>query len=241
MAKTNKYKIIAGLIVLIAAAHIIIPSDRTISSQGICTTSVQRDKFAITLQIKSLAPNPAESLRRAQAVSDQVVRSIMTLDDDSIEMQTRNIFSFERQEWHRDQPRNLGIETQIDLEVTTNNRETINAIINQTQNIQGGAQIFPRDMRNFTSKRLIDQATADCLADAIKDARDKARAMASADRARVGRLITADFMNAGTDFHPIMPRGRVMALQADMGSGGDYLQSADGEITIRVNATFRLR
>jgi len=215
------------------------PGDRTISSQGVCTTNVQRDKFAITLQIQSLAPNPAESLRRAQTVADQVARGIMTLEDESIEMQTRNIFSFERQEWHRDQPRNLGIQTQIDLEVTANNRETINAIMNQTQNIQG-AQIFPQNLRNFTSKKLTDQATADCLADAIKDAREKAQAMASGDRARVGRLITADFMNARTDsIHPIMARGAVMAMQAD--SGGDYLQSADGEITIRVNATFRLR
>ena len=233
----NKYKILAAIVAIIAAGHIMTGTERTVSSQGVCQATVKRDKFAITLQIKALAPNAAESLRQVQSVADEVARGIMTLADDTTEMQTKNIFSFEKSEWHNNSQRNLGVESQIDLEITTNNRETINAVVNQTQNVQNG-QVFPRDMRNFTSKHLVDKATADCLSGAIKDAREKARAMASGGRARVGRMISAEFQNARTD-SPIAPR--MMAMAADAGSSGDYLQSADGEITIRVNATFRLR
>ena len=241
---TNKKMIITGVAIVLglgALNHALLP-ERTVSSRGICITNVVKDKFAITLQISNVAPNAAQSLRSVQDAASEIARGIAALNDNTVEMQTRNINSFEKTEWRNNSAINVGIQSQIDLEVTTNNRETIDAIINQTQNVRG-VQVFPRNMRNFSSKPIIDAATAACLEYAIKDARAKASAMASGDNARVGRLVSAEYE---TTRGSIMPRpwgGVQMRLAASpmMEAGGDFMQSADDEISVQVSATFRLR
>jgi len=231
--------VILALLIIFGGTYVLLGHTRTVSATGVCVAKIPRDKFSITLQIQTLDRNAAVSLRAAQAAADDVARRIRTIEDSTLEIQTTNLFSFEKTEWRNNSAIPLGIQSQIDLEVTSSNRETINAVLEIAKNVPN-AQIFPQNMRNFSSREVTDKATEDCLQTAIQDARDKAFALASGDGERLGRLVSAQFGTAQPP-HGIMPR--VMAMRADMGGGGggEFLQSAEGDLSIRVEATFRIK
>jgi len=188
--------------------------------------------------------NAAESLRAAQNAADGIVRKIRALGDASVEIQTKNIWSYEKTKWDNNSQKSLGTETQITLSVVTDNANTIDLILVSLADIKDG-EVFPENMNNFSSTAVIKDATAKCLAGAIQDARAKAQALAAGDGEQLGRLMSAEYWGGrggGIEPRPMMARMEMGAAQstADAG-GGEYIQSSDGELSVGVRATFKLR
>jgi uncharacterized protein YggE len=210
---------------------------RRISTTGVCNTKIARDKLAVTLQIKTLDKNAAASLRAAQNDADDIARQIKKIDDASLEIQTTRISSYEKTKWEKNSSILLGIESEIDLEITTGSRDTIDAILDLSA--LKNAQVFLRNMRNFSSIDVIADATEKCLRVAVVDARGKAAAIAAAAGEKVGRLILARFGASSGDAADadFIGRAAVMAKQ----SSADYIQSADGDLSVTVSATFGIR
>lgn len=211
-------------------------SHRTISATGVCNTKIARDKLAVTIQIRTLNKSAATSLRLAQNAADEVVQRIKKIDDKSLEIQTENISSYEKTKWQNNSSVSLGIESHIELEVTTASRDALDAVFTAISGIEN-AEVFPQNMRNFSSLKLMDAATAGCLQAAIADARGKAAAIAAADGEKLGRLVSAQF---GTDGSP-SPRAFLMKAARMERSSADYIQSSDSEITVAVDAAFGIR
>ena len=228
---------IIALLIIFAGAYALLGQLRSVSATGVCVAKVPRDKFAITLQIKTLHGNAAGSLRAVQNNAEHIAQRVRLIDDNTLEIQTKNIFSYEKTEWKNNSSVVLGIESQIDLEITTSGRETIDAVLEIAKDVKT-AQVFPQNMRNFSSRETTDKATAECLQTAIKDARDKAASLAAGDGERLGRLVSAHFGTARSpDVQPIMLR----AAMSEANAAGDYIQSAEGDLSIKVDATFRIR
>jgi uncharacterized protein YggE len=225
----------AALAGLCAIWHASAPR-RVISATGVCDAKVQKDKFSITLQIKTLDKNAAASLRAVQNVGDVVARQIKAIQDETLEIQTTNLYSYEKTEWKNNTSVLLGIESEIDLEITTGSRGTINAVLDIAQSVRG-AEAFPKNMKNFSSREVIAAAAGECLHTAIADARNKAAAIAAGDGEKLGRLLSAQFGSAASaDVRPLMLKAASMA-SAD----AEYIQSAEGDLSIRVDAAFKIR
>jgi uncharacterized protein YggE len=218
-----------------------------VSATGVCTAKVSRDKLGITLAITALDKNAAVSLRAAQDAANTIISSIKKIDDKALEIQTARISSYEKTKWEKNTSVLIGIESAIDIDITTDNSETINSVLSVSTGDKK-VQILPRNMRNFSSRTVMDAAIAKCLEIAITDARGKAYAIATADGEKIGRLLSANFIGGGNNFadydavNILFERAPIAAGKA-MGKvmSSDYIQSSEGELSITIDATFRIR
>ncbi|MDR2268841.1 MAG: SIMPL domain-containing protein [Rickettsiales bacterium] len=237
----KKYYIagLIGIIVIAVAFYIFGASSRTVSAAGFCVAKVPRDKFSIVLQVRTLDKNAAASLRSVQSAADNIVGFIKNkIDDKTIEIQTTGLYSYEKTEWKKNQSVLLGVESHIDLEVTTSDKKTIDAVLGGIQNVKN-ARVFPQNMKNFSSRGVIDEATEKCLQEAIADARKKAAAIAAGDGETVGRLLSAAFGAARSDgMNPVLFKAASSRVRDE---SADYIQSGAGDISVRVDATFGIK
>lgn len=241
--KVAKYVVAAvifvGLVIVSDRIRSLAGLSRAISATGVCNAKVPRDKLAITLQIRALSGNAAASMRIAQNAADDIVRGIKKIGDKSLEIQTTHVSSYEKTKWEKNTEVRLGIESEIDLEITTDSKDVIIAVLDAPEVKK--AQAMPRNMRNFSSRAVIDEATAKCLQVAILDARDKAAAIAAAEGEKLGRLISAQFGagNPSGGARPFLFRAKSEAFAEE--SSGDYIQSAEGDLSVSVSATFGIK
>ncbi|MDR1027179.1 MAG: SIMPL domain-containing protein [Rickettsiales bacterium] len=205
---------------------------RTITATGVCANKVAKDKFSITLQFRAVEKTAGASLKAAQNAADDIARQIRAMGDKSIEVQTTNLYSYEKTEYVKEKSIPLGIETTLDLEIISSGKDSVAAAMNMIAGVKK-VSVFPQQLKNFSSRELTDEATAKCLEAAVQDARAKAEAIAEADGERLGRLASAALGAARTD--------NVRPLMAFKEAAADYIQTADGEISVSVSATFYVK
>jgi len=245
--QTSKTLIMTILALFAVAAIAVWPAphmrERTVSVRGECIAKVEKDRTAATLRIHTLSPDAGRSLRRAQTTYAEVTEFMRTIVDDSLELQTARFDSNERIRWdHQTQQEvHQGFETTIELAISSERREVIEDILAR---FSGTENVFPRGLSMYSSNKTLAPAIENCLKDAVRDAREKADAIARAGGARVGRMITAEFARHASPrgFQPAM---RAMALGGGPvmmeDSGSVELFSTDTEISVTVSAMFGLK
>lgn len=215
---------------------------RTIAVNGECLTTVPKDRTAITLRVVALNKSAAASMKQATNTVADITSFLKELD---VKMQTTQFNSYEKTEWDRNTQKSvsLGIETTIAIEVSADNIDTIERVLNQ---FAGRDNIFPENLRMFTSAEAMKPILEDCLGTAVENARMRANALASGDKKRAGRMLavsygassggvavpTANFMRKVS--------GAVMEMAAAMDTGGS-LVSRDTEVSVTVSAVFEIK
>ena len=245
--KKNKKYVVAAVVAaaVLGAGWLYFGTGRVIAVTGECNTKIQRNKFSITFDIKSLDKDAVVSMRDVQNAADEVVKHIKKIDDKTLEIQTKDISSYEKTKWEKNTQVSLGIESEIRLEIMTKQKETITAILGGMPAVKN-AKILPQRMINFSSRSAIDAAMEECLQLAMADARNKASAIATADGEKLGRLIFAQFGPSSGDNGIVQARvsfANVMRapMAAAAESAGDFVQSSDGELSVRIETIFRIR
>lgn len=214
---------------------------RTITVSGECLTSAPKDKTAITLRVEVLADNTLESMR---AATTQMARITEFLKTQPVEVQTTQFNSYEKTEWNREAQKSerLGIETNIAVEISAKNIETIEKIIGQ---FAGQPNIYSENLRMFTSPEVLKPIQDKCLGVALENARERANAMVSADNKQAGKLISVS--NGTTSTEGNRPYGGVMrtmlssakAESFDMAAG--TIVAKDTDVSVVVNAVFEIK
>ncbi|MDR1826584.1 MAG: SIMPL domain-containing protein [Rickettsiales bacterium] len=248
MKKYKKHILAALCIVAVLCAGVrYFAPERTIVAVGECNEKIQRNKFAITLNITVLDKNAVASIQSVQSAADEIVRHVKKIDDNTIEIQTKNISSYEEVKWEKNTQVILGIKSSIDLEIMTKNKDTIPAILGNMP-MPGSAKVLPQRMINFSSRSVIDEAMSKCLQAAMNDARAKANAIAEADGEKLGRLVFARFGTSLGDDNGLF-RARAFSSRANVvmeasdtgGFGHDYVQSSDSELSVKVETVFKIK
>ncbi|MDR0449478.1 MAG: SIMPL domain-containing protein [Rickettsiales bacterium] len=242
----NMKKIIAiaaaASVAVVAVCALCKTGGRSISVSGECFMKIPRDKLRVAVKIRSLDKNAAASLRYAQAAADEVVGRIKKISDASMEIQTKRISSFEETTWNNNTRVVLGIRSEIVVEITTDSKETLTAVLNSMDGAKN-AEVLPQGMSNFSSPAVVAAATEECLKAATQNARAKAAAIAKADGRKVGRLVHARLGGLANDDYEtdgFMFRAAKAPMMASE-SSGDYIQSSDGDLSLSVGAVFRIR
>jgi len=214
---------------------------RKINVNGECLTSVPKDRTAITLRVTTLDKNAATSMRMATEKMADITDYLKTLD---VKMQTTDFNSYEKSEWNHvtQKSENLGIETRIAVEVSANNPEIIETILNK---FAGAEDVYTENLRMFTSQETLRPALEKCLGVALEDARARANALVEKDNLKAGKLLSVSYNNTSYDERPVA-NYRLMAakMAADSAEGisvGGSLVSKDTEITVSVSATFEIK
>ena len=215
---------------------------RTISVNGECLTTAPKDRTAITLRVTTLDKSAAESMKQATAKIAQITSFLKTQD---LMMQTTQFDSYEKTEWDRNAQKSivLGIETNIAIEVSANNIETIENVLSQ---FAGQQNVYSENLRMFTSTEAMKPILEECLGTAVENARTRAGALAAGDKKRAGKMLavaydtnvqnvvrpTANFLRSASKEMAVMDAG-VMT--------GGGIVAKDTEVSVTVSAVFEIK
>ncbi len=214
---------------------------RKINVSGECLTSVAKDRTAITLRVTTLDKNAAKSMKMATDKMAEITDYLKTID---VKMQTTEFNSYEKTEWNHElqKSENLGIETRIAIEVSANNPEIIESVLNK---FAGQPDVFTENLRMFTSSEALKPALDKCLSVALDDARARADALVSGDKLKAGKLLSVSYDNVSYGERPVANyrlMGAKMALAtAESFDTGGSIVGKDTEITVTVSATFEIK
>lgn len=209
-----------------------------ITASGQCLTTAPRDRTAITLRVQTLDKDAAISMKNASAKITEITTFLKTID---VEMQTVRFDSYTKTEWDNQSQKSidLGIETNIAIEVSAKKIETIENILSK---FAGQPNIFSENLRMFTSAETLKPAVEKCLGIAIKNARERATVIAVSDGKKLGDMISANFIETNTDNDVntmnFMSAARTKVSEINMDGG---LVSKDTEVSVNINATFQIK
>lgn len=212
---------------------------RTVAVSGECLTTAPKDRTAITLRVRSLDKNAAVSMKMASAKMSEITAFLKTLD---VEMQTTQFDSYEKTEWDREQQKSivLGIETNIAVEVSADKMDTIEVVLAKFAGVEN---VYTENLRMFTSTETMKPIMENCLGVAVKNARTRAEAIATAEGKRVGKMVAVEYGNTRTpDIRPSnFLRAAKMEVATDAAYAGGGFVSKDTEVSVGVSAVFEIR
>lgn len=213
---------------------------RKINVSGECLTSVPKDRTAITLRVTTLDKNAAISMKKATEKIAAITEYLKTID---VKMQTTEFNSYEKNEWNHElqKSENLGIETRIAVEVSANNPEIIEGVLNK---FAGESDVYTENLRMFTSSEALKPALDKCLSVALDDARARANALVVGDKLKAGKLLSVSYDNISYGERPAA-NYRLMDMSAKT-TGATFdtdgsIVGKDTEITVNVSATFEIK
>ncbi len=231
----------AAAVLALAYTYLIHPREqRSIAVSGECLTTAPKDRTAITLRVTTLDKNAAASMKKA---TEQIAQITEFLKSQDVKMQTTQFNSYEKTEWdHQNQKSvTLGIETTIAVEVSADNIEKIEAVLNK---FAGVPNVYSENIRMFTSAETIKPILEKCLGTAIENARERATAIAIADGAKLGELVSAGYGTSVNNTYSAptanFMRTKLEVASMDMAVGGG-LVSKDTELSVTVSAVFEVR
>ena len=209
-----------------------------VAVNGVCNTTVPKDKTAITLRVTTLAPTAVASMRDATA---QMAKITDYLKSQPVKMQTTQFNSYEKTEWNRDEQKSvsLGIETTVAVEVSASDMGVIENVLGQ---FAGSENVFTENLRMFSSPEVITAAQEKCLGEAVENARERANALAGGDGKRVGKMLSAAYgTNASNAIAPTNLRLAKAALTDSAFEVGGTIVASDTDVNVSVHAVFEIK
>ena len=233
--------ILCAILAIIGYTYLTPKTIDTVSTNGECLTTAPRDRTAITLRVTTLDKNALKSMRAATQQMAEINTYLAALD---VKTQTTEFNSYEKTEWNHSTQKsvNLGTETTIAVEVSADNMDIIEQVINQ---FAGQPNIYVGNLQMFTSAETLKPIMEECLGDAVRNARERANALVSGADRRVGKLLSVTYGNA--TYNAPTANYRLMAAKAvsesmDMDAGAfGTLSSKDTNVSVKVSATFEIR
>ena len=233
--------ILGAILAIIGYTYLTPTTPDTVSTNGECLTTAPRDRTAITLRVTTLDKNALKSMRAATQQMAEINSYLAALD---VKTQTTEFNSYEKTEWNHSTQKsvNLGTETTIAVEVSADNMDIIEQVINQ---FAGQPNIYVGNLQMFTSAETLKPIMEECLGDAVRNARERANALVSGADRSVGKLLSVTYGNATYDAPTA--NYRLMAAKAtaesmDMGAGAfGTLSNKDTNVSVKVSATFEIR
>lgn len=232
--------ILGAILAVIGYTYFYPETPKTVSTNGECLTTAPRDRTSITLRVTTLNKNALKSMRDATAQMAEINTFLSALD---VKTQTTEFNSYEKSEWNHTTQKsvNLGFETTIAVEVSADNMDVIEQVLNQ---FAGQPNIYVGNLQMFTSAETLQPIMEKCLGDAVKNARERANALVAGDNRTVGKLLSVSYGNATYDYNPTA-NYRLMAAKATAESmdavAFGTLTSKDTNVSIKVSATFEIR
>jgi len=231
--------VIGAILAVLGYVYLVPENPQTVSTNGECLTTAPRDRTAITLRVTTLDKNALTSMRNATTKMAEINEYLAALD---VKTQTTEFNSYEKTEWNHNTQKsiNLGFETTIAVEVSADNMDVIETVLNQ---FAGQPNIYVGNLQMFTSAETLKPIMEKCLGDAVKNARERASALVGGDNRRVGKLLNVTYGNASYDAPTANYRlmsAKAVTESMDAGAFGT-LTNKDTNVTVRVSATFEIR
>jgi uncharacterized protein YggE len=195
----NYLKMILGLLVIALIVGCVPSSDqRTINTNGQANIAVEPDLAVVYVAIETLEDTAQASKDENSRITDAVYAGLYSINIPKEEVESQNYNIYEEFDWIRDgQRESRGFRTSHTLKITTEEFDDVGEIIDAVINA-GATRI------NYINFELSDEKQSEykkqALAQASKDAREKAEAIAEGLGAKLGDIIS---VSDGTyNYHP---------------------------------------
>ncbi len=232
--------VIGAILAIVGYTYFSPETPKTVSVNGECLTTAPRDRTAITLRVTTLDKNALKSMRDATQKIAEINAYLANLD---VKSQTTEFNSYEKTEWNHTTQKsvNLGTETTIAIDVSADNMDIIEQVLNQ---FAGQPNIYVGNLQMFTSSETMQPIMEKCLGDAVRNARERANALVGGDNRVAGKLLNVSYGNATYDNNPTanyrLMTAKAVAESMDAGAFGT-LTSKDTNVRVVVSATFEIR
>ncbi|MCM1294267.1 MAG: SIMPL domain-containing protein [Muribaculaceae bacterium] len=215
---------------------------RTIAVSGECLTTAPKDRTAITLRVTTLDKSAATSMKQATTQIAAITEYLKTQD---VQMQTTEFNSYEKTEWNRtlQKSETLGIETTIAVEVSSDNMEKIEQILSRFAGVQN---VFTENLRMYTSSQAMKPILEDCLSSAVKNAQERANALAAGTGNRAGKMLAVSYGASNNAPQPyptnfLRTSAKMAMTEGAMDSVAGSIVSKDTEVSVTVSAVFEIK
>ncbi len=220
-----------------------------IDVEGECLKKISKDRYKTEVTIKfNDSKSSAVALQKSKELYTELLAFAEPLkaEDKSMEWQTTRIEVAEDKQWSSktDTFIHRGYNATLALEISTENPETLDKIISFAATKK---DMLLSGIENYVSPQKMKRETEDCLAEAITNAKSKARSITDASGDRIGKLLSAYIKsNPGPSPRTALSgisgafySAKNMAVEKAMDTG--MIQSADYDLNVRINAAFEIK
>ena len=212
-------------------------NQQTVSSSGTAVLKVTPDEADVVIAVETLEKSADDSKNKNAAIVDKVYAALYKINIPRDSIKTENFNIYEEYDWTlAGQQKSKGFRTSHTLRVTVKDFALVGKIVDAA--VDAGAtriQGVEFDLSDATKASLKKQA----LAEASKDAREKAEAIASGLNAELGKIVSVS--DSSYDYTPY-PYLRT-AMEGDMAKAefaGTEISPQELEVRANVQVVFEL-
>ncbi|MDR2934012.1 MAG: SIMPL domain-containing protein [Rickettsiales bacterium] len=250
----NENKIISiGVIVSIALAGYAIyknpsnPRDGSIFVEGVCLKKITKDRYKTEIVVEmNDEKSSAIALTKSKELYSELIDFTNKLKDtdNTIETETARIEVVEDRQWSSKTETYIdkGFNAIISLEISTENPETLDKVIAFASTKK---DMLINGIQNYVSPQKMKIETENCLAEAIANAKSKAKSITDETGDSIGKLLSANISSGGV---MPQPRGAIATMgvmnfksNPEIMMDSSIVQSASYDLNVHINATFQIK
>lgn len=213
----KSWKLILGLLVglLFVAGCVPNANQRTVNTNGEAIIEVQPDLAVVYVDVSTLEDSAELSKNENSKVTDAIYAALykIGIERDNIESQNYNIY--EEYDWSNEGRESKGFRTSHTLKITTEQFDDVGEIVDAV--VDAGGDAVRINYINFELSDELEKAyKKDALAEASKDAKEKAEAIAAGLGAKLGDIVSISDTGFYYNPYPIYAMGAAedsMALE----------------------------
>lgn len=212
-------------------------NDRRVAVTGECSRSATPDRGEITVVADFLNKDIKSAIRDATQAYERTRDAVKKLKLADMEVETSEYNVHEVQEWQKDHQVSKGFQARMGLKVSTSSVDQLGQVI------AVGAEQGLKDvgqLRMFLSDEKLNSEKGACLKTAAEHARSKAKELASALGAKIGKVYS--IREEGARLEPIRPMVAMMRAEssASLSMPAPQVEGGKQQVSISVEAVFEL-
>lgn len=212
--------------------------DRTLSTNGVATTTVEPDEMQVTFAIETLSDSAQESKDLNAQKLSAVLEALKDagIEDSAIETSYFNLY--EEFDWTEDGRKSKGFKASHTLTVESNDLTVAGSIIDAAVNA-GATRV--QGVSFTLSQQAQEDVRSEVIAKAAQNARSKAQALADGSGSRLGKLVSISDQNY--NYYPYRAYDYASAQVSieDSGFEKTTISPKSLEISANVQAVYAIR
>jgi len=233
--------VIVGLIVAVGIIYWAFYTGPEVSAQGDSEIDAQPDEISVNIVIETKNATSAGAQEQNSLVKEKTIAALKKAGFKDEDIKYVSYYSQPWYEWTGNTNREKGFIVYQQIAVKTQDFQKVQKVVEAA--IEGGALVQSIQME--LSKEKQNEYKTEALEEASKNAREKARAIATGQGRRLGRLI--ELQNNEFSYHPTpyytMKSGlesREANVEARDAASSIQASPEDIKVTARVNARYRM-
>jgi uncharacterized protein YggE len=214
--------------------------ERKINVSGECLKKVVPNRGSIEITVNNLENTVKEATKKTQNTYNELTKIIKDLDFKDVEMETTTYWVNEEREWNKDKKEyvTIGYRAKMGLEISTSEIDRIGEIIAATSELK---KTEAGRLNSYVAPQKMKEVREECLAEAMRNAKQKAERMTKAVGASVGDLISANENIVSPPSYRRPPMRTAMMEKSTAPLHVPEIHAKADDLHLKVDVTFEIK